>query len=331
MKIIPVLVLLTSLITITGCVGDGIVLGGEDDWQVVPPESLGLSQTTLDEAGDKVGEIFGRQCLVIIKQGKLVYEKYYRGDQYTRNNGYSATKSYAATLLGVAEHQGYFSLDDKLSHWLPDHPAVTNPDATIRHVLGQVAESNPPGSKFKYNNGDLINSLSDLIAVSTQQNPVQFAYDQLLGKIGINHSFWGEDFTSDLPISGGGGWTCRDMARFGQLYLNGGTWNGERLISEDYLNQATSPSYPEANGSHGFLWWLNVDAEKWYRIFSSGTGKMIPDAPASMYMASGALGQLVVVVPEAELVITSAGITPRLETMKTTEQVWQALAPALGY
>ena len=331
MRLLFFCLVLSALTAVSGCEDTGVILGGEDDWQVVPPEKLGLSQDLLEVAGNQVGQINDRQCLVIIKEGKLVYEKYYRGDQLTRNNGFSATKSFASALIGIALYQGYFTLDDRMLDWLPGHPAIKNHDVTIRQVLGQVAESNPPGSAFKYNNGDLINSLSDLIAASTQQNAVKFAYDNLLSKIGVNHSFWGKDFNSDLPISGGGGWICRDMARFGQLYLNGGVWKGERLLSEDYVTLSTTPSYPNANGGHGLLWWLNVDADKWYRIFSNGTGKMIPDAPASMYSASGALGQLVMVIPESGIIIATAGITVRLETMKTAEDVWLAVAPALGY
>lgn len=320
-------IFMTSLL---GCAENGIILGGEDDWEVVDPSTVGLSQSALDASASQIGNILGRGCLTVIKDGKLAFERYYSGNQFSRYNGFSAVKSFSATLIGVAEQQGYLSVDDRMADWLPDQPELPHhPDATIKHVLSQVSESNPPGTDFNYDNGPLMESLADLISVSTNRNPVEFAYNELFSRIGIRHSSWGEDFNSDLPTGGGGGWTCRDMARLGQLYLNGGMWNGERIVSEQFINDATVAQYPEANGGYGYLWWLNHDVELWRRVATRGTGKMMPSVPSTAFFASGAFGQIILVDPAQDLVITSAGLTFEVETLNTVVAIWDALAPAL--
>jgi CubicO group peptidase (beta-lactamase class C family) len=88
---------------------------------------------------------------------------------------------------------------------------------------------------------------------------------------------------------GGGLWiSSRDHARVGQLIINRGTWNGRRILSEDWIEQMTTPS--PCNPGYGYLWWLNTDQERF------------PHAPATSVFALGAGYNAVCVIPEHDLV-----------------------------
>ena len=95
---------------------------------------------------------------------------------------------------------------------MPGHSKKINPEATIRHLLGQVFKSDPVGTTFKYDNFTVIDILGEIIEAATQRNSVEFAYSELFEKIGILSSSWGNDFNSRLPNGVGGNWTCRGMA-----------------------------------------------------------------------------------------------------------------------
>lgn len=322
--------MLTLVTAITGCGRPGEIIGGQDDWVIEQPETYGMSSDALNQSAFQVGNLPGRQCLVVIKNGTLIHETYYTGDAGTRNYGYSASKSFGATVVGVAVTHGYLSLDDKVSDYTSELPESMNPDATIRHLLGQVAQAAPLGSTFKYDTfGTVLTVLNDVLMAATGEYPVQFAYDNLLEPIGIKNSSWGASLEDNLPIGAGGNWTCRDMARLGQLYLNKGMWKGSEIISEQFVNEATSPSYPDANSAYGYLWWLNKEEGNWYRPVTSGQGLMMPNAPNSLYFATGLFGQLIIVDEDEDLVIATMGNTVEVETLNTVKQVWQRMEGAL--
>jgi len=130
-----------------------------------------------------------------------------------------------------------------------------------------------------------------------------------------------------LPLS-----TCRDLAHLGWLYLNKGNWKGKQIVSEQFIAEATSPSFPNANSAYGYFWWLNTDdlSRKWHRPVFNGTGKMVKSAPANMYMATGYYGQLIYVIPDLNMVVTTMGRTEDFETLRTIRKIWAALEPTLA-
>jgi CubicO group peptidase (beta-lactamase class C family) len=89
---------------------------------------------------------------------------------------------------------------------------------------------------------------------------------------------------------------ARDLARFGLLYLNGGVWNGERLLSEEWIDfvRTPAPSTKERRNFYGGQWWLVPDNRT--------------DVPADAYATAGNRGQYVSVVPSHELVIVRRGL-----------------------
>jgi CubicO group peptidase (beta-lactamase class C family) len=98
--------------------------------------------------------------------------------------------------------------------------------------------------------------------------------------------------------SGGGIFiNTEDMARFGLLFLNQGTWNGKQLLSPEWIREATTPSAPNPN--YGYMWWLNRGGEReWAEV------------PETVYYAAGFGGNFIVVAPEEEVVMVLRWLEP---------------------
>jgi CubicO group peptidase (beta-lactamase class C family) len=88
--------------------------------------------------------------------------------------------------------------------------------------------------------------------------------------------------------------TARDMARFGQLFLQGGVWNGQRILSEEWIEESTT-SYSDAGGAggYGYMWWV------------AARGFHLPNVslPDGSYSARGYNGHFIVVIPDLEVVV----------------------------
>ena len=111
--------------------------------------------------------------------------------------------------------------------------------------------------------------------------------------------------------SGGGIFiSAEDMARFGLLFLNRGNWNGEQLLSEAWIREATTPSKPNPN--YGYMWWLNQPGERHWE-----------GVPESVYYAAGFGGNFIVVAPEEGLVMVLRWLEPS-EIGEFVRKVYQA-------
>lgn len=127
--------------------------------------------------------------------------------------------------------------------------------------------------------------------------------------------------------------SCRDLARFGYLYLRGGRWaGGVQVVPESWVSMSTTPSTP-LNDAYGFMWWLNRDGH-WILpstpLRDEGDGKLVPDAPEEMFAAMGAFGQLVVVDPTTETVWVRLGPTDLGDAagIAKMKDLWAAFAAA---
>ncbi len=94
--------------------------------------------------------------------------------------------------------------------------------------------------------------------------------------------------------------TARDLSRLGLLYLNGGVWQGERILPEGWAKfvATAAPSFPRQQGRQGYgaqFWLLD----------------QLPDVPEGTYTSAGNKGQFTTVVPEHNLVIVRTGVDPR--------------------
>lgn len=276
---------------------------------------------------DKKGAKNKRTCsVVVLYKGKLIAEKYTYGfDKNSVLLGWSMTKSITGTYFGILQKQGKLNVSDPapieewkddvrrnitlndLLHmnsgleWVEDYGSIS--DATkmlfieedmTRSQIGKKA-IHKPNSRFQYSSGTT-NLLSGILRkqFKTHQQYLDFWYAALIDKIGMNSMIVETDMAGNFVGSSYAWATTRDWAKFGQLYLNRGKWNGEQLFDEswaDYVVYATNTS----NGRYGAQFWLN----------DSG---FFPDVPKDMYYCSGYQGQMVAIIPSRDLVIVRMGL-----------------------
>ncbi|RZV53685.1 MAG: hypothetical protein EX268_08770 [Deltaproteobacteria bacterium] len=258
---------------------------GQDAWTLVSPERVaaecGLDPGLLAQADAELDRGYA-----VIRYGKLCHEHYpsdrYPGGVDVPEIVWSATKTLAGVLTGVAAWQtrdlertgrktGPLLATDRVDHWLDSFSF--NPDAQVGHVLGMVAHNDDLSSAeldFDYDaTGSVqINRLNDVVATAIAQDPalgesVHELWEQYLRlPLGMAQSDWDTD-SPDKPFALGWTTTVRDMARLGLLMLDGGLWDGERLVGEDWIYAMTHPSFEIATTGYGHLTWLiarsNVD------------------------------------------------------------------------
>lgn len=227
---------------------------------------------------------------LVIRHGYIVAEF---GDTRRDDMTFSVTKSYLSTLAGLALDQGLIrDLDDPVIDYVPDETftAEHNRPITWRHLLTQTSEwegvlwgkpdaadrrrglertLQPPGTFWEYN--DVRVNLLAYALLQVWRRPLpQVLREAIMDPIGASNTWrwWGYD-TSWTPldgqsmqsVSGGGHWgggliiDSRDHARFGLLFLRNGQWGAHRLLSQSWVEQASTSS--PVQGNYGFMWWLN--------------------------------------------------------------------------
>jgi CubicO group peptidase (beta-lactamase class C family) len=172
----------------------------------------------------------------------------------------------------------------------------------------------PAGTRFYYD-GAVADHLANVVAKASGMTSHRYMMTEVVEPMGCETLAYqpeGVDAAGNVRLGGSILMSCRDLARLGQLYLNGGRWDGRQLIAADYIAEAVSPS--PLNASYGFLWWLNHEGRT-------------PNAPRSMYMAAGARGQFCFVLPEQRMVIATMGFGAN---SLTATQAFEALGPALS-
>ncbi|KKN61196.1 hypothetical protein LCGC14_0524370 [marine sediment metagenome] len=310
---------------------------GKEDWTVEAPELHGMRSDLLDQAAKKLKEIdINRNSFVVIRHGVLVYEEYFGQRSYEARMQWhydiaSVTKTIASMVVGVAVTKGLFSVDDLITDWVSNPAKGIVHGSKIKHLLTHTAETDPAGTNFKYNSEDEVNTLGKIITKASGIPSKEFAQINLFQPLGVYNYSWGSVVAkmTDLPIGYGLKISSRDAAKLGQLLLNNGRWNGKQIISEQYINEMTKPSFLSANSGYGYLVWLNNSLGKWNRPFKNGTGRMIPNAPEDMFMATGFYGRFIFVVPSLNIVIVTFGKKFVMESLDTAREFYNALEAAL--
>lgn len=147
-----------------------------------------------------------------------------------------------------------------------------------------------PGEKAVYCSGDP-NLALGMVGRATGEFPI-YTFDRLIGgPMKINYYSWGLDRAGNPYGGGGTDLLPRDFMKFGQLMLNGGTWQGRRILSREFVARASSPLKTIGSRKYGYLWWV-VDYP--YR-----------ERKVTAFQALGAGGQNVTVIPDLDLVIAS--------------------------
>ena len=274
--------------------------------------------------------------LVIVHKGDIIHERYAPGfTRATRTRTWSTAKSIGATLIGMQVDRGKLTLDEPLDiEWLPrEGDAESDPrrSITLRHVLNMssglyTVDSRGmeyatgsglaywagassavgardrglvrrPGTHWDYENYDtLLGILAMKKALGNDKTYLEYPRTALFDKIGMRNTVVSPDRFGDFIFSSQVYTNARDLARFGLLYLNGGVWNEEQLISESWIDFVRTPA-PALNGkgeAYGGQWWL-VPTDR-------------TDVPKDAYATAGNRGQFVIVVPSHDLVIVRRGL-----------------------
>jgi CubicO group peptidase (beta-lactamase class C family) len=154
-----------------------------------------------------------------------------------------------------------------------------------------------PGSYWDYENYDTILAVYAMKrALEDYRTYLEFPRRALLDRIGMRNTLLSTDRFGDFILSSQVYTNARDLARFGLLYLNGGVWNGERILSEEWIDFVRTPAPATARTGHqyGGQWWLVPDNRT--------------DVPRDAYATAGNRGQYVIVVPSHDLVIVRRGL-----------------------
>jgi CubicO group peptidase (beta-lactamase class C family) len=298
---------------------DPVVLQAASDWAF---EGESSEQVTLG--------------LLVVHRGHLIHERYAEGvDINTRTRTWSTAKSIAVTLFGMLVDDGRLALDAPLGfEWLPS-VATPESDPrhaiTLRHVLNMSSGLYPvdsfgmeyatgsgfsywagassvngarrrglirePGTFWDYENYDTLLAVYAMKqALDDEKIYREFPRRALLDRIGMRNTLMSTDRFGDFILSSQVYTNARDLARFGLLYLQQGIWNGERLISEDWIGfvRTPAPATAKTGNFYGGQWWLVPDDRN--------------DVPKTAYATSGNRGQYVIVIPSHDIVIVRRGL-----------------------
>jgi len=258
------------------------------------------------------------QSVVVVHGGRIVYERYHPLDGPDRvYPSFSVAKSFTSALIGLLVSDGRLALDEppEVPEWPSGDPRR---EITLRELLqmssglewDEVYEAgadpiemlatpnaaaytaskpleSEPGTVFEYSTGTtavLSGIAADTLGGCEQE--IDYLQDRLLDPLGIT--------TEKLLLDPGGCWygglgadmTTRDFARFGLLFLRGGRWEDEQILPTSWVDESRAPA--AANPGYGLQWWLQPDGA---------------------FRAAGLFGQLIVVVPDLDLVV-AANTTP---------------------
>ncbi len=334
---------------------------GRGAWRLVAPEKL-AAECKLDLAALKRAEATIGAPFAVVRYGKLCYE-YYPSGRDASTHVFSASKTLGALAVGAAiqqskpipvtsvRKQGPLQEFQRIDHWLDDF--AFHRDATVAHVLGSVAAASAdltyPNREWRYDTRGLeaLNRMSDVINLVVAQdrprlgnNIGEFWTRHFAAPLGLENSTWGD--SNDTKIFGYS-WnaTVRDMARVGLLMLNGGVWNGERIIDEQFLYDLSHPAFEDGNPIYGYLAWLNgpddCAPKPVHRRYPHGPVSGAPDCldPAGcaqthddgVFAASGARGQYIGVHRGLDMVLVVKDLG---DPQKAKDGfVWAAIRPAV--
>jgi len=257
---------------------------------------------------------------------------------------YSLSKSFTSTAVGLAISEGKLSLDDPVIKFFPDEapadPSVNLRAMRVRDLLrmntGNQTEapirvddpakqtdtwvktflSHPvpfkPGTHFLYNSPATY-MLSAIVQKVTGMTVLDYLRPRLFDPLGIKDPIW---ISSPQGITAGAyGLSVRteDIARFGELYLRKGMWNGKQLLPADWVMQATSMQ--TSNGS--------APTSDW----DQGYGYQFWRSRHNSFRGDGAFGQYCMVIPELDAVVAiTSGVRNMQQVMNL---VWDKLLPAM--
>lgn len=312
------------------------------------PESQGVSSKGIMEFLDAIASSkHEMHSIMIVRNGKVIAEGWwspYRPD--LKHTLYSLSKSFTSTAVGFAVTEKKITVSDKVISFFPDKLPQTVSEnlsqLTVKDLLSMSAGQAPdpsfaialsedwiktffstpilnkPGSEFLYNSMATY-MLSAIVQKVTGKKIIDYLKLRLFDPLGIK----GMDWETDPHGINVGGWGLRvkteDIAKFGQLYLQKGKWNGKQIIPAAWVEEATTFKVDNAPGMEQ----IRKDSSDWrqgycYQFWRSRNNS---------YRGDGAFGQYALVLPEHNTVIAITSETTDMQG--ELDLVWKYILPAL--
>ena len=288
---------------------------------------------------------FHTDGLIILHDGKMLFEKYWNGNtKDSKHIAFSVSKSYLSALFGIAIEEGLIkSIDDSVSIYLDDFEGTGYEDVKIKNLLqmssgiefnedyadpnsdiNRFARATAKGSSFRdfaktLKNGKKQGTYNHYVSLDTQvlgmilesvtDMPLrEYLYKRIWSKIGTeSDAYYIADKTDTDMALGGLNATLRDFSKFGQLYLNEGSWDGEQIVPKSWVLKSHTPDAPHLMPNAG-----DLSSSEW----GYGYQWWIPGDPLTDYTAHGIFNQFIYVDPVSNVVIAKTSSNHRFRSEK---------------
>jgi CubicO group peptidase (beta-lactamase class C family) len=321
------------------------------DWPSATPAAAGLDAARLEQARDYALSAGGSG--LIVRHGTVVMRW---GDQRLRYDIKSATKSFGATMLGLAITDGRITLETRARqcHLTLGVPPDSNLQTgwldaiTVGHLATQTAGFEKPGgygrllfapgTHWFYSDAGP-NWLAECLTLTYRQDLDTLMFARVFTPIGISRDDlrWRANQYRDHQIDGiprrefGAGIhaNVEALSRLGYLYLHNGRWRDQQILTQEFVRMASRPlpavaNLPElpsdthgnASAHYGLLWWNNADGA-------------LAAVPRDAFWAWGLYDSLIVVIPSLDLVVVRGGANGRQWPRDQHADHYSVLAPFL--
>jgi CubicO group peptidase (beta-lactamase class C family) len=299
-----------------------------EGWRTASPEAQGFRSGALADGVLAIRDDGTRvHSVIAIRDGyKLLDATYYPYDGSTYHDLASVTKSVTTTLIGIAADRGLLDLDAPMVSFFPDRTIANLEErkqaVTVRHLVGltsglacdpegdegdltamrstedwlQAALDRPnvaaPGSRFVYCGPDM-HILSGIVQQVAGMTALEFAQAHLFGPLGITEVYWATDLQGRSRGWGDLSLFPEDAAKLGLLFQQGGRWEDQQVVSQEWVTQATTAHASTGRNwaeDYGYGWWVSRKSEE------------IP-----YFSANGRGGQYVRVFPGLNVIVATTG------------------------
>lgn len=323
------------------------------DWPAAQPVEVGLDPAKLDEA--RLYALTAGGSGMILRHGKAALRW---GDQKKRYDIKSATKSFGATMLGIALKDGKIELDTPAQRY---HQTLGTPpqsnvasgwldDITVLQLATQTAGFEKPGgyekllfqpgTQWHYSDGGP-NWLAECITLVYGRDLEELMFERVFTPLGIGRDDlrWRNNQYREHTIEGiprrefGAGIhaNVEALSRLGYLYLQEGIWKDNRILTKEFVRAAGWPiesvvglpewnpqTHGDASEHYSLLWWNNADGA-------------LENVPRDAYWAWGLFDSLIVVIPSLDMVVVRGGEQGRqLPRDEDEENHYKVLHPLLA-
>jgi hypothetical protein len=307
------------------------------------PEEQGINSSAILDFINRVEEFaMGIHSFMLVRYGQVVAEGWWH--PWRRDSAhmlFSLSKSFTSTAVGLAVAEGRLSIDDRVLSFFPmecPKQIGKNLEAMkVKHLLSMstghdldttervfrsrypikaflsLPVEHAPGSHWVYNSAASY-ILSAIVQKLSGQTLVEYLTPRLFEPLGIEGATW-ESHPNGINF---GGWglnlKTEDIALFGQNYLQKGEWNGQRILPEVWIDEATRRQISNGEDPHS--------------DWAQGYGYQFWRCRHNIYRGDGAFGQYCIVMPDQQAVLAiTAGVA---DMQAVLNLVWDTLLPAMG-